>query len=91
MGTIYIVNNMFIKTKNVFVVVGKEVKENIEVIPDLLNTTLLELIKKYNCNEIKIKGIPIYCKKLQAQITTFILKEFDNKDIKVSIIQKEEK
>lgn len=86
MGTIYIINNMFVKTKNVFVIVGKEIKENVEVIPDLLDTTLLELVKKYNCNEIKIKGVPVYCKKLQTQITTFMLNEFDNKNIKVSII-----
>lgn len=85
MGTIYVTNEMFTTTKHIFVVVGKETKEMINVAPELLNEILFKLVEKYDCNEIKIKGIPVFCKKLQNEISTSMLSKFDKKNIKVSI------
>ena len=85
MGIIYVTNEMFTTTKHIFVVVGKETKEMIDVAPELLNETLFKLVEKYDCNEIKIKGIPVFCKKLQNEISTSMLSKFDKKNIKVSI------
>ena len=58
----------------------------IDVAPELLNETLFKLVKKYDCNEIKIKGIPVFCKKLQNEISNSMLSKFDKRNVKVSIV-----
>ena len=86
MGIIYVTNEMFTNTKHIFFFFWKETKEMIDVAPELLNETLFKLVEKYDCNEIKIKGIPVFCKKLQNEISNSMLSKFDKRNVKVSIV-----
>lgn len=87
MGIIYITDAMFTRTKNLKVMEGKELKEDIDVSPEAFNEILFNLIDKYHCSEIKIKGMKIFSTKLKEDINKSLLSKYaKDKEITVTII-----
>lgn len=86
MGIIYVTDAMFIRTKNLKVMEGKELKEDIDVSPEVFNEALFNLIDKYDCSEIRIKGMKLFTTKLKEDIGKSLLNKYSDKEITITLI-----